>query len=286
MPSKPRDAAILPDPCPSLIVERGPQDKGVGSWVPQEKHRLLCEYLEGSRFAWRKWRSRVFIDPFAGPGRIQVAGETQTRDGGAVRAWRSLAQDAPFTRLFVGDLNPERVAACESRLNALGAPATAFPGPAAETVKAMVAAVPARSLCMAYLDPYNLEFLSFSVIEEIAKLANVDLAINFCTMDLQRNVELEFDTSRARFDEAAPGWRQHPPILSASRPNVKLAFLRYWIDRVRGLGFEHSREMPLIRNDRGHGIYRIVFFARHDFPTRIWSDVARGPNKSLGLFDD
>jgi three-Cys-motif partner protein len=286
MPSKRVNDAIPPDPCPSLIVERGPRDKGVGSWVPNEKHRLLCEYLEGSRHAWRKWHSRVFIDPFAGPGRIQVAGETITRDGGAVRAWRSLAAAAPFTRLFVGDLNPGRVAACESRLKALGAPVTGFPGPAAETAKAMVAAVPGRSLCMAYLDPYNLEFLSFSVIEEIAKLTKVDLAINFCTMDLQRNVELEFDTTRARFDDVAPGWRQHPPILSASKPNVKLAFLRYWIDRVRELGFAHSREMPLIRNDQGHGIYRIVFFARHDFPTRIWNDVARGRNKSLGLFDD
>jgi three-Cys-motif partner protein len=266
MPSKSVDASIPRDPCPSLVVECGPLGKGVGSWVPNEKHRLLCQYLEGTRFAWKKWRSRVFIDPFAGPGRIQVAGEAHTRDGGAVRAWRSLAKDAPFTRMFVGDLNPERVGACESRLKALGAPATPFPGAAAETVKAMVAAVPSRSLCMAYLDPYNLEFLSFSVIEELAKLRRVDLAINFCTMDLQRNVELEFDTTRARFDEAAPGWRRHPPIISASKPNVKVLFLRYWIDCVRGLGFEHCREMPLIRNDQGHGIYRIVFFARHAFP--------------------
>jgi three-Cys-motif partner protein len=277
---------VNPDPHPELPIERGPEERGVGSWVPREKHRLLGEYLDGSRFAWRKWKSRVFMDPFAGPGRIQVAGETFTRDGGAILAWRSLAKDAPFTNMFVGDLNTERVAACERRLQALGAPATSFPGPAVGTVKAMVAAVPPGSLCMAYIDPYNLELLSFSIIQMLAELKKIDLAINFCTMDLQRNAELEFDPSRARFDGTAPGWRQNPAVLSASKQNVKLAFFNYWCDLVRGLGFSHSREMPMVRNNQGHAIYRMVFFARHDLPTRIWSDVARGPNKSLALFDD
>jgi hypothetical protein len=91
--------------------------------------------------------------------------------------------------------------------------------------------------------------------------------INFSTMDLQRNVELEFDPERARFDDVAPGWREHPPILAASRPNVKLAFFSYWCDLVKGLGFEHSQQMPLVRNNQGHGIYafcRPPRLRRHD----------------------
>ena len=275
-----------PDPLPELPVERGPEGKGVGSWVPQEKHQLLRKYLDASRYAWKDWRSRVFIDPFSGPGRIQVERESITRDGGAVVAWRSLCKDAPFTNMFVGDLIEERAAACARRLQALGAPARSFPGPAQETVKAMVAAVPPRSLCMAFIDPYNLEFLSFSLLQKLSELRKIDLAINFSTMDLQRNVELEFDPSRARFDEAAPGWRENSAVLSASRQNVKLAFFDYWRALVCGLGFDHSKEMPVIRNNRGHGIYRMVFFARHDLPTRIWGDVAKGPNKPLPLFDD
>jgi three-Cys-motif partner protein len=286
MRKKAVDAPIEPDPCPLLGIERGPTDRGVGSWVAFEKHRLLREYLKWTRHAWKKWPSRVFIDPFSGPGRIQVVGESFTRDGGALVAWRSLANEAPFTDMFVGDLDTGRAAACESRLKALGAPGRAFPGPADETVEAMVAVVPPRSLCMAYIDPYNLELLSFSLIQALARLRNVDLAINFCTMDLQRNVELEFDTSRARFDDAAPSWRQNPAILQASRQNAKMEFFRYWCELVRGLGFEHSQEMPLIRNDRGHGIYRIVFFARHALPNRIWSGVARGVDQNLNLFDE
>jgi three-Cys-motif partner protein len=272
------------DPCPALAVERGPNNKGVGSWVPAQKHRLLCEYLHATRNAWKKWPSHVFIDPFAGPGRIQVEGEKSTRDGGAVLAWRALADTAPFTNMLVGDIDPERAAACEQRLKAIGAPVVSFVGPAIATVKSMVVAIPARSLCMAFIDPYNLELLSFSIIAELAKL-KVDLAINFSTMDLQRNAELEFDAERARFDGTAPGWRQDPKVLSASKQNVASEFFKYWCQLVRTLGFEHSKEMPLVHNDQGRAIYRMVFFARDKLPNRIWSDIARGPNRSF-QFDE
>jgi three-Cys-motif partner protein len=174
----------------------------------------------------------------------------------------------------------DRAHACEGRLRALGAPVQSYTGLAVETVKEMVRAVPSGSLTMAYLDPYNLELLEFSIIEGLSKL-KVDLAINFSTMDLQRNAELEFEPSRARFDDTAPGWRNDRAVLSASKQNVKLAFFHYWCGLVQRLGFAYSKEMPLVTNNRGHGIYRIVFFARHDLPTRIWGDVARGPNRQL-----
>jgi three-Cys-motif partner protein len=275
---------IEPDSHPDLPVERGPKNKGVGTWVPQDKHRLMCDYLYASRYAWKKWPERIFIDPFCGPGRIQVEGESFTRDGGAVMAWRALADEAPFSRMLVGDLDPDRARACEQRLRARGAPVTSYAGPAVETIKVMVREVPKNALCMAYIDPYNLELLSFSILEALADL-KVDLAINFSTMDLQRNAESEFDPARARFDDAAPGWREDTEVLSSSKQNVKLAFFRYWCRLVQDLGFEHSREMPLVHNNHGHPIYRMVFFARgHDLPNRIWSDVARGPNRSLELF--
>jgi len=273
---------IHPDPCPELIVERGPDGKGVGAWVPNEKHRLLFHYLQASSEAWRKWPRRTFIDPFAGPGRIQVAGEEGTRDGGAVVAWHALAEKkAPFTSMLVGDLVPTRAQACERRLAALGTAAKPFVGPAVVTTKEIVRSVARGSLSMAYIDPYNLELLDFSILQELATLDKVDLAINFSTMDLQRNAEFEFDPQRARFDGTAPGWRQDSAVVAASRQNVKLVFFQYWCRLVQSLGFEFSKEMPLVHNDAGQPLYRMVFFARHDLPNRIWGDVARGPNQSF-----
>lgn len=268
------------DPCPDLVVERAPDGTGVGSWVPEFKHRLIAEYLTATRHAWKRWQHRVFIDPFAGPGRIQVKGESFTRDGGGLVAWRTLAEHAPFTSMLVGDIAPERAEACRRRLRAVGAPVQAFVGPALETVPQMVAAVPKGALCFVYLDPYNLELLDFELIRALSVL-KVDLAINFSTMDLLRNVEAEFDPERARFDGTAPGWRSDAEIQTLNRSNVPVAFFHYWRRLVEGLNFTHSREMPLVPNDRGHAIYRMVFFARNDMPLRVWSDIARGPNRAF-----
>lgn len=269
------------DKHPELEVELGPKGEGVGSWVPEQKHTYLSKYLDASRHAWSKWSSRVLIDPFCGAGRIRVRGETITRDGGAMIAWRqSVAGGAPFTQILVGDLQQARAKACAARLAADGAPVQMFVGPASETVRQMAAVVPRGALCMAYIDPYNLEVLSFDLIEALAEL-KVDFAVHFSTMDLDRNVDFEFDPERGRFDKTAPGWRDNIDVKKMSKAAARLAFFEYWCELVRKLGFEFSRSMPIVRNDHGHGIYRLVFFARHDLPLRVWGDVAQSKNRDL-----
>jgi three-Cys-motif partner protein len=155
---------------------------------------------------------------------------------------------------------------------------TSYVGPAEETVTAMVAAVPRGSLCLAYIDPYNLELLSFSMLRELASLRKVDLVINFSTMDLKRNSDMELDPIRARFDEAAPGWRGQDFAKNSNRKNLSINFFKYWYELMKGLGFESSHEIPLVPNDRGHEIYRLAFFARHKFPIGLWDDVAKDRN--------
>lgn len=271
---RPFELSLHDDPCPSLVVERGPEDVGVGDWVPRIKHMLLAKYISSAYAAMNRWPHRVFIDPFCGPGRIQVKGEQFTRDGGSVVAWRqALKSGTSYTQMMVGDLDAERVSAAHLRLRGLGAPAHGFEGPAEETVHRMVDQVPRGALCLAYLDPYNLSLLNFEMIRKLAQLPNVDFAVHFSTMDLARNVGLESDPERFRFDQVAPGWKG---ALSGTSPkNLRVAFFNYWMGLVRGLNFEFSREMPLISNNNGHEIYRLVFFARHDLPIRLWGDVAK-----------
>lgn len=284
MKKKPFELPVEPDPCPDLLVELGPKNEGVGKWVPDEKHTLLAKMIGGTRGAREKWSNRVFIDPFCGPGRIKVKGETFTRDGGAVVAWRqSLDCGVPFTKILVGDLESDRAGACAARLRALGAPVEFFAGAAVDTVKKMKTSISSGSLCLAYLDPYNLEYLSFSIIKELAQLKNIDFAVHFSTMDLQRNIDMELDPSRARFDDAAPDWRQELGMKNVSKGNLKQEFFAYWRSLVERLGFIFSKEMPLVRNEQNMPLYRLVFFSRHQFPNKIWDDVARSKNLDLGF---
>lgn len=272
---------VHPDPHPHLTVERGPSEEGVGWWVPQLKHTYLAKYIGGTSKAQVKFRQRMLIDPFCGPGRIQVKGESFTRDGGSLVAWhQSVASNCSFTGVLVGDLDRIRSHACEARLRAGGAPVQRFDGPALETVPRMVAAVPKGTLCLAYIDPYNLEFLSFSIIEQLAKLPYVDFAVHFSLMDLTRNVDMELDPARDRFASALPGWRDQVPV-GTSKSSLPGWFFQHWCARITSLGFSVSKEMPLIEDGKGRALYRLVFFSRNPFPDKIWGDIAKSDNMSL-----
>jgi three-Cys-motif partner protein len=270
------------DPLPDLPVECGVQGKGVGPWVPREKHRLLADYIEATHGARGKWPNRVLVDLFSGPGRVQVEGESATRDGGAVVAWRQSARvpRAAFTQMIVGDLDPARSQACGARLRAVGAPATVLTGPAASTCIQALSQVDAKgSLCLAYLDPYNLQYLSFDIIRTLAKRPKIDFAVHFSTMDFTRNLELEF--VRGRFDDAIPGWADRIDPRTLSRNQLREAVFEYWCKLIRGLGFNFSKRMPLIRDERNKPLYRLVFFSRSELPTGIWDDVAKGQTGEL-----
>lgn len=250
--------------------------------MPEIKHTYLAKYINATRKAQVKFPKRVLIDPFCGPGRIQVRGEAFTRDGGAMTAWRqSVSSGCQFTTVMIGDLDEERAAACQARLMAIGAPTQRFDGPAAETVLGMVEAVPRGALCLAYIDPYNLEHLSFSIIERLAQLPNIDFAVHFSLMDLTRNVDMELDPKRDRFSEALPGWRDRVPD-TISKVSLAPWFFQDWQQAISKLGFSVSKEMPLV-TDQGRTLYRLVFFSRHAFPDRIWGDIAKSENLTFNF---
>ena len=270
------------DPFPNLPVERGRQGDGVGDWVPLQKHTFLAKYIEGTRQARKKFPQRIFIDLFCGPGRVQVKTEVGTRHGGSLIGWQhSRLSNASFTACLVGDLDADRAQACEARLRAFDAPVKAFNGAAENTVDLVLKEIPTGALCLAYLDPYNLQYLSFSVIEKLAKLKYVDFAVHFSTMDLRRNVLMEFNPERARFDLTAPGWRNHIDPMAFVRGDADEAFFDYWCDLVKNLGFKISQRIPLVRDNRNRPLYHLVFFSRHPLPNRIWSDVAQGTNREF-----
>ncbi|BCM24490.1 class I SAM-dependent methyltransferase [Methyloradius palustris] len=88
-----------------LVIEKGKKGLGVGSWVVEQKYKYLCTYIDAARSAFNRWPNKVYIDPFCGPGRIQVREESFTRPNGAVTAWlQSLKSKAPFSKILIGDI--------------------------------------------------------------------------------------------------------------------------------------------------------------------------------------
>ncbi|HVO01624.1 MAG TPA: three-Cys-motif partner protein TcmP, partial [Candidatus Cybelea sp.] len=157
------------DPSDNLPFER------VGAWV-REKHERLTKYVDISRAVRRKFvegRSgeATFIDLYCGPGRSQIRGTNELIDGGCVAAWKkSSERSGQFTKVVISDSKPELSRAAEARLIALNAPATALSGLAEDVVDGLVSSLGRHGLHFAYLDPFNLNALPFSVIRSLAKL--------------------------------------------------------------------------------------------------------------------
>ncbi len=93
----------------------------VGVWA-KEKHDYLWRYIAISRATRAKYLvdrngGATYIDPFCGPGRCKVRETGEWIGGGVVAAWiKSCDGGAPFSQIYVGDLNVQRHQAAASRL--------------------------------------------------------------------------------------------------------------------------------------------------------------------------
>ena len=142
---------------------------------------------------------------------MQIRGTETPVFGSPLAAWDAASSSGVrFNRYFVADLDGKLCAAARDRLLRRNASAIAVTGPAEDTVREILPQINQYGLHFALLDPYNLDDLPFSVIERLAGLKRIDLMINLCTGDLQRNLRetyLRDDNNTLR--RFAPGW--NPP---------------------------------------------------------------------------
>ena len=149
------------------------------------------------------------------------------------------------------------------------------------TVDDVLRRIPRRGLHLAYLDPFNLGQLPFSVIVRLSRFPKIDIIVHFSVMDLQREIELDFDRDASRFEVFAPGWRAHIDIRTMTKIEARAKFVEYWLELVRKLGFKCSKEKPLLTNSNNGPLYRMRFLLRHPLAEKLWNDIARGDQPDL-----
>lgn len=225
----------------------------------------------------------AYIDLFCGPGRCLIEETGELVDGGAVAAWKlSVSNDSAFTRVIIADADEKRLRACETRLANLGAPVVAFHGPATKTAFMARQRTPPHGLNFAFLDPYKLEALAFSVIAELAKVKRMDLLIHVSKMDLQRNLDSYMSMDPSPFDVFAPGWRVGIGF-DRSQRRARRDIFDYWRDLVSSAGAKTSEDVRLIKGTRGQHLYWLLLAARHDLAQKFWRVMASSNDQ--GSFD-
>ncbi|HZR69522.1 MAG TPA: three-Cys-motif partner protein TcmP [Burkholderiales bacterium] len=246
----------------------------VGSWT-EEKHERLRKYVDGSHGARRQFKSRSYVDLYCGPGRSWVRESGKFIDGSPVVAFESAAKYGDqYTEFLIADARSDYVAAAERRLRSRGANVIPHPGEAHAVIDHVVSKLDPHGLHFAFLDPYNLGALPFSIIKKLASFKRMDLLIHVSAMDLKRDLHNYIRADGPEdLDNFAPGWREHVDT-KRRQDVVRQSIFEYWCSLIKRLGASPSDRVEAVENSKGADLYWLVFVARHKLAHKIWEAIS------------
>jgi len=246
----------------------------VGAWT-EEKHERLRKYVDASHAARRQYTNRSYVDLYCGPGRSWISKTGKFIDGSPLVAFGSAAKHGDqFTDIFIADARPDYLAAAEKRLRARDASVRSFPGEAHAVVDEVVKAINPRGLHFAFLDPYNLGALPFTVIQKLASVKRMDLLIHVSAMDLKRDLHNYIRPGGPKdLDDFAPGWREN--INPKGRKDVvRQEIFDHWRSLIKKLDTSPNDCIEVVENSKSADLYWLVFVARHPLAHKLWQAIA------------
>ena len=249
----------------------------VGPWA-SEKHERLRKYIDAYRGARAMFLPNKgtggasYIDLFSGPGRSQVEGTAQFIDGSPLVAFRAAQSSrAGFSNLHFNDLDSENVDALRQRISNLGGAANFYSERGDAAVDRIIYALNPAGLHFAFLDPYNLENLSFSIIKKLATLPRMDMLIHVSIFDLQRNLRRYLNDRRV-LDAFMPGWHGAVDV-NGSDHAVRRQLLEHWLGLIKSLGTTPADGIELVSATGGQRLYWLVFVSAHPLGRKLWNDI-------------
>ena len=244
----------------------------VGAWT-REKHERLLKYVGITRDVRRKFGNRTYIELFCGPGRSVIEDRGEFIDGSPILAARTAKESsAPYTDIHVADFEPSYVEAVTKRLRDIASRVYPYTGPAEQTVNMITSKLNPHGLHFAFLDPYKLDPLPFSIIETLAKFKRIDMLIHVSIHDFQRNLRLYMDERDGPLDRFAPGWRS--AVASRDRDKTaRIKIFQHWLKLIRSLDMAASDGIELVSGSNKQPLYWLVLVARHERAHGFWNKI-------------
>src|SRR5262249_1177993 len=153
----------------------------------------------------------TYIDLFCGSSKAGVRDTGRIIEGSPLVAYRAaLKGNQPFSEIHLADSDQAKCDAAAARIRAVGGSAKpslgkAELGKAEDVVGPVVKTLHPYGLHFAFLDPFNLADLPFSVLVELSALKHVDILVHVSAMDLKRNVRRYLEAHPKVLDRFAPG---------------------------------------------------------------------------------
>ncbi len=249
----------------------------VGEWT-KDKHRILTHYVGITSAVRRKFtqgssQSGTYIDLYCAMGRSKIRETDEFIDGSPVAAWKeSQSKGVPFTDVYIGDKDQDAIDQCSKRLREAGANPVTFNGDAADMVHDICDRLNPDGYHLAFVDPFSLGALPFSVIERLCRVKYIDLLIHVSSFDLQRNLNNFLIGAQDSLDTFAPGWRESIPDLDKAR-NQRTAVFHYWQSKITQIGKNAAQGIEHFTGSKGQTLYWLVLVSGHPKAEELWDKI-------------
>jgi three-Cys-motif partner protein len=257
----------------------------VGPWT-QEKLAYVERYARAFMTAMApkrqqgRWKSLVYIDLLAGPGRCI---DRKTNDEFHGSPLRALRVQPAFDRLYFTDLDPENIEALRKRIPTEDRDRVdCRSGDCNILAKDIIDQVSGRTLGFAFVDPEGFE-VGFETLKVLAT-RRIDVLYLFPSSGIARNLPGFARRPDSPMDRVWGGreWRNLPPAKLAAgqrlTPEEKLTYERPWVlsfrSKVRDIGFIYQDEGdPLFLNSKRALMYHLLFFSKDPAGLTIWRGI-------------
>ena len=255
-------------------------------WAEQ-KHDYLRRYLHISFAARRKFINAggkaTYTELFCGPGRLYNKSSGGFIDGSPLVAYKeSLRTKTDFTAIYLADEQADFCQAVERRLRAVN-PAinvVAHPLKSEAAARRIVRSLDNSGINVAFLDPFNLGALPFTIVQTFATLKKIDMIIHVSAMDLIRQLPSAMKGRATTLDLFAPGWRNAVAGLKAGE-EARGKFIEHWLRLIEGLGLEAAVKWRLITGPTNQPLYWLVLVARHELAAKFWDESGKSAQHDL-----
>jgi three-Cys-motif partner protein len=223
----------------ALIGDDGLPMTRVGRWT-LEKHERPVRYVDithGVRARFTRTQSS-YIELFCGPGRSAVEDDGEVIDGSPICAVRAAQESgAPYMDVHLADIDGTSTDAACKRLPRKTERVHSYVGEAEHTVDQIMQKLDPFGLHFAFLDPYKLDPLPFTILEKLARFKRMDMLIHVSIHDFQRNLRLYMAEADGPLDRFAPGWRKAVDKRQTDQ-KVRIAIFQHWLGLIKKLDME------------------------------------------------
>jgi three-Cys-motif partner protein len=247
------------------------RDSGV--WI-ETKHKLLAYYADLFATGMKnRWKSRVYLELFSGPGRCLIRKTGKECPGSPLKVI-----EHEFTKFIFTEMSLPAAEALAHRVEPFtnAKNTEIWCGNCAEAIQKI--RIPAGSLTLAFIDPTGISHAPFSLIEALHGRTRCDLLINIQHgMGIKMNIHQY--TPDADEQSALTKFLGNDSWKHISRHNPR-EFFRGVLELYKGqldrLGFTFIGREVLVTNDQNTPLYLLLYASKHPKGKEFWDKSMRG----------